>query len=612
VLTGANGDATTIAMAYNRGNQLTGMRSALGNIQYSYDKNGNLATRSMARGREKLRDTYTYDALDRLVGYEGYDGFEQRYTLDANGLRTGLWQQGDANRLTLEEMLQGKKVEENPLTSEAEADAAAPDAGEWVKTSYIYDVTLPYGQLLTESTGGKTTSYTYGLERISALSSTGAQTQYVYDGRGSVAQAIQSMPGFAVPKISSQAYTPFGEQLGQKTTGFGFNGEWYDAAAGMQNLRARQYEPAMMRFTQQDVVRSNKAWPLSLNRYLYVRNDPLNMIDPSGMRPADEEDAKFYFTDKVATAKAKSATKASGAKQDKLLQDWFSYCDSHSQYLMGDVLKAYNDAKAAYKNGGKLTDKAREALLAACRGIAEADEKNKARLTGEDKENISNWLTIYGGNFYGLIVSQQYTYYELLRYIEEMPISDGEKAVFKRNLLTEIKHEYGSVEKYGEVMKGEKNGQVAGFDFLAYLGDHIAAYPGRVWDAYTKFANTISYQAGIGSGLYLSGEVRDFTLEGGAKMDFYQITLDKTGLYIKNNVFEISGTVGINPGTFSGGYVGEYPLDGARVPAHFETSTNVGVGVSIYFGFGAGASIKADSNEFFGALVDLLKTIATL
>jgi filamentous hemagglutinin len=59
------------------------------------------------------------------------------------------------------------------------------------------------------------------------------------------------------------------------------------------------------------------------------------------------------------------------------LQDWFSYCDSHSQYLMGDVLKAYNAAKKAYSSGKALTPQTREALLVACRGIVEAEERRK-------------------------------------------------------------------------------------------------------------------------------------------------------------------------------------------------------------------------------------------
>jgi RHS repeat-associated core domain len=71
--------------------------------------------------------------------------------------------------------------------------------------------------------------------------------------------------------------------LSGKETGFGFNAEWYDAATGMQNLWARQYEPAMNRFSQKDIVRGIMRDPLSLNRYAFVRNDPVGYVDPSGL-----------------------------------------------------------------------------------------------------------------------------------------------------------------------------------------------------------------------------------------------------------------------------------------------------------------------------------------
>jgi len=162
------GNVTTrINMTYNGANQMISMSSPRNKIQYNYDKNGNMTSKAMGR----LQDTYAYDALDRLVSYAGYDGFEQVYTYDAHNLRATMAQKGDPHRLTLEEMLQGKRLEERA--------AAVPDVDEWVKTSYIYDITLPYGQLLTETTHGVTTAYTYGLERIAALNGT-LKTQYRY------------------------------------------------------------------------------------------------------------------------------------------------------------------------------------------------------------------------------------------------------------------------------------------------------------------------------------------------------------------------------------------------------------------------------------------------
>jgi len=82
--------------------------------------------------------------------------------------------------------------------------------------------------------------------------------------------------------------------VGGKETGFGFNAEWYDAATGMQNLRARQYEPAMNRFSQKDKLQGNASTPLSLNRYTYVQNNPVRYADPSGMRMVDAEGNTEY------------------------------------------------------------------------------------------------------------------------------------------------------------------------------------------------------------------------------------------------------------------------------------------------------------------------------
>lgn len=90
--------------------------------------------------------------------------------------------------------------------------------------------------------------YTYGLERISA--STGnARTEYVYDGRGSVIGEVTKAGLLRRAKVTTKAYTPFGEQIGEVTSGFGWNGEYYNAATGMVYLRVRFYEPEMNRFS---------------------------------------------------------------------------------------------------------------------------------------------------------------------------------------------------------------------------------------------------------------------------------------------------------------------------------------------------------------------------
>ena len=85
---------------------------------------------------------------------------------------------------------------------------------------------------------------------------------------------------------SSYRYTPFGELVcaeGENAgEGFLYNGEAYDAVSGSYYLRARFYEPAAMRFNQPDTVRGDAREPQSLNRYVYVQNNPVMYEDPSG------------------------------------------------------------------------------------------------------------------------------------------------------------------------------------------------------------------------------------------------------------------------------------------------------------------------------------------
>ena len=115
------------------------------------------------------------------------------------------------------------------------------------------------------------------------------RTEYIYDGRGSVAAEVSYNNawytfggGLARKNIVSKSYSPFGELLTEQTSGFGYNGEYYNAATGMIYLRARFYEPEMNRFGQKDILRGSAINSTSINRYAYCINDPLNFCDPSG------------------------------------------------------------------------------------------------------------------------------------------------------------------------------------------------------------------------------------------------------------------------------------------------------------------------------------------
>ena len=303
VLTGTDGAETTLAMKYNKGNQLTSMANGRDKIAYTYDRNGSMVQKVLSsRTYGKLTDSYAYNALDQLTEYVGYDGYRQAFTYDANGMRLSRSEAGDANRSTLEELLRGNiaglpEIVE-PAQSQTNADEADVPAGlEWATTEYLYDLTQEYYQVISETTTyangtSATTAYAYGLERIAAYSENGV-TRYVYDGRGSVAQVISApvageaatsaLPGISV-QVQSFAYTAYGEQMGGvKVSGFTYNAEAYDAATGMLNLRARQYEPALNRFSQKDIYPANLLIPQSFNAYLFTYNSPVSFVDGDGL-----------------------------------------------------------------------------------------------------------------------------------------------------------------------------------------------------------------------------------------------------------------------------------------------------------------------------------------
>ena len=319
-ITGTDGQNVTLKMAYNAANQLTGMTNGQNKIAYSYDKNGSLIQKTLtSKTYGKLTDRYAHDALDQLTSYVGYDGYQQQFTYDANGMRLSKKETGDESRSTLEELLRGNiaglpEIVE-PAQSQTNANGAdAPTGLEWATTEYLYDLTEEYYQVISETTmnangTSATTAYAYGLERIAAYTAD-STTSYVYDGRGSVAQAI-SVPvagesvTSALPNVSVQvqtfSYTAYGEQMGAaKVSGFTYNAEAYDAATGMLNLRARLYEPTLGGFSQKDSIRGNAFTPLLLNQYIFALNSPLAYCDPDGMK------AKEVVTDSLKKGTAPS------------------------------------------------------------------------------------------------------------------------------------------------------------------------------------------------------------------------------------------------------------------------------------------------------------------
>ncbi len=177
------------------------------------------------------RSTYSYDALNRVVGRDS-----TQYTYDADGILV-----------------------------------AETSGGNTI--SYTQDLASPLSQMLQTLDGGTTTDHLYGLDRL-ASETGGTRTWYATDALGSVRQTLNA----SGTVLGSVTYDPWGQVESGITPGFGFTGEMQDSS-GMVYLRARWYDPQHGTFTARDPFQGDPEQPYSQHPYQYGLSDPVRMVD---------------------------------------------------------------------------------------------------------------------------------------------------------------------------------------------------------------------------------------------------------------------------------------------------------------------------------------------
>lgn len=113
---------------------------------------------------------------------------------------------------------------------------------------------------------------------------------YLHDRLGSVRVVIDDTGAAR----NSYTYNPFGESFDSEcienvTNPFKFTGQFFDDEIEQYYLRARQYDPALMRFTTRDPERGSRQEPLTLHKYLYCQNNPIKNVDPTGRVAVEAE-----------------------------------------------------------------------------------------------------------------------------------------------------------------------------------------------------------------------------------------------------------------------------------------------------------------------------------
>jgi RHS repeat-associated protein len=279
---------------------------------YTYDAADNRLTKD-----GDFNESYAYDPLYRITQAARNGTISESYTYDAVGNRLSAlgsspWSYDDRNELlsypttTIQYDLNGNQTQRTDATgtwtyewnAEKQLTRVLKNGVEQVR--YTYD---PLGRRRQKIAGGVTNTYIYdGADVLRVTSSTGANTTYLHgpnidetlatedaagnrtylhvDGLGSVVRSTDS----AGNKIGTQKYNSFGV-LESGTASTAFTGREWDAEAGLYYYRARYYDPKIGRFISEDPI----GFKGGINFYAYVRNNPVNRVDPSGL------DEKCYW-----------------------------------------------------------------------------------------------------------------------------------------------------------------------------------------------------------------------------------------------------------------------------------------------------------------------------
>ena len=80
----------------------------------------------------------------------------------------------------------------------------------------------------------------------------------------------------------SMTHSGIHQRTGTTINNYLYTGEQYDPNIGFYYLRARYYNQGIGRFISSDPAQDTPYDPISLHKYLYVSNNPVNDYDPSG------------------------------------------------------------------------------------------------------------------------------------------------------------------------------------------------------------------------------------------------------------------------------------------------------------------------------------------
>ncbi len=271
----AGGATRTVSYDYDAAGRLRHVwKNGALDASYTYDPNGNRLTRNS--------ETATYDVQDRLGTYAG-----AVFNWSPNGWMRSRTAAGQTTTYTYD--LRGVLVSAGlpgGQTIDYVNDPAGQRTGRKVngvlQKGWLWNGFRPVAEL--DSSSSVTARFVYGADGLTpSYVIKGAETyRLLSDERGSVRFVIRVSDGTVAQQID---YDEFGRVLLDTAPGFqpfGYAGGLYDPDTGLVRFGARDYSAETGQWLGRDPVGFAGG---SLSLYAYVKNDPINAVDPLGAGP---------------------------------------------------------------------------------------------------------------------------------------------------------------------------------------------------------------------------------------------------------------------------------------------------------------------------------------
>ncbi|MFC1855555.1 RHS repeat domain-containing protein, partial [Thermodesulfobacteriota bacterium] len=231
------------------------MLTDVGNIVFLHDANGNLTTETDTVGVDSFVTSYEYNSKDQLTQINMPDrtpgvsrvAYVVEYKYDVYGKRR-----------------------EKKLTETSTSNVI-------IWKQYLYnneDIIVEY-----DIVSGGVTEYIHdgGMDNPISMIRGGNTYYYHKDALGSVTEITDS----TADVVKTYEYKTFGtisKVTGTLENPYTYTSREYDAETGLYYYRARYYNPMQGRFINKDPIGINDG----PNRFIYVGNNPVNMVDPTG------------------------------------------------------------------------------------------------------------------------------------------------------------------------------------------------------------------------------------------------------------------------------------------------------------------------------------------